>query len=287
VAHFYYFYKQTNSYMDLTIRLSDGLLLKGFRWQPSERARAAVIMVHGMGEHILRYSSWAAKFNSAGIIFQGMDLPGHGKSEGKRGHIRSYDQIDEMLDILLEESRKTQPEIPVFIYGHSMGGGMVLNYLIKKNPDIRGAIVTSPWIKLAFPLNKVKVLLARIMKNIYPSLTQPAGLVTEHLSQKQDVVDMYNEDPLVHGKISVSLFCSAVSAGEYVLNNAEKINVPVLLLHGGEDKITSPDASREIASRSGLVTFRLWEGGYHELHNEPFSEAVFSYILEWINGNIG
>jgi len=272
--------------MDLTIKLSDGLLLKGFRWEPSERARATVIMVHGLGEHILRYSDWAEKFNSAGITFQGMDLPGHGKSEGKRGHIRSYDQIHEMLDILLTESRRTQPELPVFVYGHSLGGGIVLNYIIKKNPDIRGAIITSPWIKLAFPLNKAKVFLAGIMKNIFPSLTQATGLVSEHLSHKKDVVDMYNNDPLVHGKISVSLFFSAVSSGEYVLNNAEKINVPVLLLHGEEDKITSPDASRDIASRSGLVNFRLWEGGYHELHNEPFSEKVFSYILDWINNNI-
>ncbi|MGB4291888.1 MAG: lysophospholipase [Bacteroidales bacterium] len=272
--------------MDLNIRLSDGLLLRGYKWSPSGEARASVIMVHGLGEHIMRYSDWATKFTSAGIIFQGVDLPGHGKSDGKRGHIKNYAQIDEMLDILVEESTKSYPERPVFIYGHSMGGGIVLSYLIKRNPHIKGAIVTSPWIRLAFPPSGVKVTLARIMKSILPSLTQHTGLVTEHLSHKQDEVDKYEKDPLVHGRISVSLFFSAVSSGEYILKNAEIINVPVLLLHGAEDKITSPVASMEIASRSNRVTFRLWEGGYHELHNEPFRDEVFSVIINWIKSNM-
>jgi len=90
----------------------------------------------------------------------------------------------------------------------------------------------------------------------------------------------------VHGKISVSLFCSAVSSAEYILNNIHLLRIPVLLLHGSDDKITSPEGSSELAAKSEMITFKIWEGGYHELHNEPFSDKVFDFILEWIEKRI-
>ena len=272
--------------MELNIRLSGGQLLRGFITSPGSEVRAFIILVHGLGEHVMRYSGWAGKFNASGIGFAGVDLPGHGKSDGKKGHIKNYGITGEMLDILLSEYRKTYNGLPVFLYGHSLGGGIVLEYLLKKSPEVKGAVVTSPWLRLAFEPSKAKVALAGFLRHIFPSLVQPTGLVTEHLSHDFSVVEKYINDPLVHGKISTALFYNTVSAGAYILSNADKLKVPVLLLHGSDDKITSPDGSREIAAKSDLITFRLWEGGYHELHNEPFNEEVFSFILNWINTRI-
>jgi alpha-beta hydrolase superfamily lysophospholipase len=184
---------------------------------------------------------------------------------------------------MVDSCRKTFPGIPAYLYGHSLGGGIVLNYLLRFNPRIKGAIVTSPWLRLSFEPSKGKVLLASIMKNILPGLVQPSGLNVRHISHDGDVVEDYNLDPLTHDKISVSLFDGAMSAAKYSLEHAAELRVPTLLIHGSKDLITSPEGSREFAGKSEKVDLRIWEGGYHELHNEPFKDEVFRFIVEWID----
>jgi alpha-beta hydrolase superfamily lysophospholipase len=272
--------------MDFNIKLSNGQILRGYIKSPGENLRAVVILVHGLGEHIQRYSNWAGLFNEAMIGFAGVDLPGHGRSEGKRGHIKSYTQTEEMIDILLNECRKTFPGIPLFLYGQSLGGGIVLDYLVRKDPKIKGAIVTSPWLKLSFEPDESKVKLAGIMKNIFPGLIQTSGLIVDHISHDQKVVEAYKNDPLVHGKISVSLFHSAMSAASIALKNAASLKLPLLLMHGTDDHICSPEGSREFASKAKSVDLKLWDGGYHELHNDLYRHEVFNYIITWLNSRL-
>lgn len=268
--------------MDFNIKLSNGFVLRGFIMSPGENLRAMTVLVHGLGEHIRRYTGWAGLFTEAGMGMAGVDLPGHGKSDGKRGHIRSHALTDEMIGILLGECMKTFPGVPLFLYGHSLGGGMVLDYMIRKNPPVKGAIVTSPWLKLAFEPEKSKVRLAGIMKNILPSLVQSSGLVVDHLSREKEVVDQYRKDPLVHGLISVSLFHSAMMAAAGSLKNASSLKKPLLLMHGTGDQICSVEGSREFAGRTPLAELRLWEGAYHELHNDLCRHEVFGTIRGWI-----
>ncbi|HKK42424.1 MAG TPA: alpha/beta hydrolase, partial [Bacteroidales bacterium] len=97
-----------------------------------------------------------------------------------------------------------------------------------------------------------------------------------------DVVEQYKSDPLVHDRISVSLFDNAMNAAKYSLSHASELTVPTLLIHGSDDLICSPAGSKEFASKSDLVTLRIWEGGYHELHNEAFREDVFRFITDWM-----
>jgi len=268
--------------MEIQIKLSNRQVLRGIINSPGENIRAGIILVHGIGEHIQRYAHWIKRLNEKGFGVVGVDLPGHGKSDGKRGVLNSYSLTDEMLDFLIAEFSKTFPGIPVFVYGHSLGGGIVLQYLLKKKPNIRGAIVTSPWLKLAFEPSKAKLMLAGIMKGIYPSLVQPSGLIVKYISHDQKVIDNYLSDPLNHDKISVGLFHSAVSAAGYSLSNAGELKVPLLLMHGSDDMLTSPEGSRVFASKASLAELKIWDGGFHELHNETFNEDVFSYLANWI-----
>jgi alpha-beta hydrolase superfamily lysophospholipase len=269
--------------MDFNIKLTNGRILKGIIQSPGEHTKAVIILVHGLGEHIQRYSSWAESFKNEGIGFLGVDLPGHGRTAGRRGSIRSYSLTDEMLDILLKTCNQTFPGCPVYIYGHSLGGGIVLDYLLRRKPVIKGAIVTSPWLRLSFEPSKIKIAMASVMKYIAPGLTQPSGLDANHISHDVKAVEKYKMDPLVHDKISVSLFDAAMSAAKYSLIHASELNIPTLLLHGSEDLITSPDASREFAGKTAKVELKVWNGGYHELHNETFKEEVFKFIIDWIN----
>lgn len=268
--------------MDFNIKLRNGKILRGIIHSPGENIKAVIILVHGLGEHVRRYLEWAELFRKEGIAFAGVDLPGHGRSDGKRGHIKPFSLVSEMLDIMVRSCNQTFPGIPVYIYGHSLGGAIVLDYLLKNKPKIKGAIVTSPLLRLGFEPSKGKLVLASALRYVLPSLVQPANLVLEHLSHDRQIVESYRTDPLVHGKISVNLFHEIMSRARYSLENAGQLQVPVLLIHGSDDKICSPEGSREFASKSGKVTLRIWEGGYHELHNEPFRDEVFMYIMGWI-----
>lgn len=269
--------------MDYNIKLSNGQVLKGMILSPGENARAIIVMVHGIGEHIQRYSYMADLFRKEGIAFTGVDLPGHGRSDGRRGNIKSYKLLDEMITIMIDSCRKTFPGIPVYLYGHSLGGGIVLYYILRVNPRIKGAIVTSPWLRLSFEPSKVKVLLASLMKNLVPGLVQPTGLNVSHISHDEAVIANYKTDPLVHDMCSVSLYNEAMKAAKYSLEHASELKIPTLLIHGSDDLINSPEGSREFAGKSDKVKLKIWEGGYHELHNETFKDDVFRYIMEWIN----
>ena len=269
--------------MDYNIKLSNGQVLKGMIQSPGENARAIIIMVHGIGEHIQRYSYLADLFMKEGIAFTGVDLPGHGRSDGRRGNIKSYKLLEEMITIMIDSCRKTFPGIPVYLYGHSLGGGIVLDYILRVNPRIKGAIVTSPWLRLSFEPPKIKVLLASLMKNLVPGLVQPTGLNVSHISHDKAVVENYKTDPLVHDMCSVSLYNEAMKAAKYSLEHASDLKIPTLLIHGSDDMINSPEGSREFAQKSDKVILKIWEGGYHELHNETFKDDVFRYIMDWIN----
>ena len=269
--------------MEFNIKLSNGQILNGMVQSPGENTKAVIIMVHGLGEHVQRYLYWAGLFKKEGIGFLGVDLPGHGRSQGRRGNIKSYALVGEMIDILLKSCNQTFPGCPVYIYGHSLGGGIVLDYLLKRKPKVKGAIVTSPWLRLSLETPKIKIIMASIMKYVLPGLIQSSGLNINHISHDKTIVDNYKYDPLVHGKISVSLFAGAMNAAKYSLTHASELKIPTLIIHGSDDMITSPEGSREFAGKTNMVDLKIWEGGYHELHNEQFRDEVFKYIMNWIN----
>lgn len=122
-----------------------------------------------------------------------------------------------------------------------------------------------------------------VIKNLFPGLIQLSGLNICYLSHDKDVVEKYKTDPLVHEKISVSLYHGAMAAAKHSLAHASELKVTTLILHGSADLITSPEGSREFAEKTGMVKLKIWDGGYHELHNEPFKDDVFTYIKNWIN----
>jgi len=254
-----------------------------YRFDTAGTPKALILLVHGLGEYAGRYSSWAARFNVNGITLRAFDLPGHGRSGGRRGVMPSLEKIYETIDLMLAALAGEYPGVPLFIYGHSLGGGIVLNYLVRNNPAIKGAIVTSPWIYLTETPPKAKVILVKLMKRLVPGMTQPSGLKTEYLSREPAVASRYNDDPLVHGLISAGLFSAVTDAGTETVSRAAEISVPLLLAHGRDDMITSPAGSVRVAEAAPKATLKLWEGGYHELHNDILRDDHFDFIIEWID----
>ena len=160
------------------------------------------------------------------------------------------------------KSRNAIREQPIFLYGHSFGGNLVLNFALRRNPELQGVIATAPWLRVAFEPPAAKVALARALNRIAPGVTQEWGLETAALSHDAEIVEAYDVDPLVHGRISVRLFVTVVDAGEWALEHAASFPLPLLLMHGTADRVTSAEASREFAARAGKKV--TWRGlGWH------------------------
>ncbi|GIV66723.1 MAG: lysophospholipase [Chloroflexota bacterium] len=258
----------------------------GIEWKPDLITRGVIILVHGLGEHSGRYRHVAQILNHKGHAVIASDHAGHGQTGGKRGHVDSYDCFFEELETLLERARKNFPNLPVFLYGHSLGGSIVLAYLLKHKPKVAGAIVTSPGIKLVSDPG-VMLFFGKILNRLVPSTALNNGLKLEGLSKDPQVIQAYKNDPLVHPWISARLAIELIEKGEWIRDNGDKINVPVLLLHGNSDKLTSVEGSRELAEKNRqLITYVEWDGGYHELHNEPDKDRVFEVILDWLENQL-
>jgi alpha-beta hydrolase superfamily lysophospholipase len=246
-------------------------------------ASAAMVLVHGLGEHSGRYDHVCDFFNKAGISVYAYDQRGHGRSEGKRGYVPDFQSLLTDLDMVLGHVRLENPDIPLFLYGHSMGGCVVLSYLIHHNPNLSGVVVTGAFIKLALKPNPFVLALGKLMNKIYPAFTQSNQVNPNFISRDKNVVNAYIADPLVHNKLSSALGIALLEQGEMLSEYKGKIAVPLLLNHGTADHLTSAEGSIIFAKNtSGEIKLKLWEGLYHEIHNEPEKYEVLDYTLNWM-----
>lgn len=254
-------------------------------WLPEKKPRGIINLVHGLGEHSGRYARWGGLFADSGYAFLAMDLFGHGKTQGKKGHVKSYQLLLDQVDLMLSGSEELYPGVPRILYGHSMGGNIVLNYAISKDPPVSALIVSSPWLSLTVPESGLEKVFAGIANSLVPGLRINAGRVgAEALSHDPEHWADVRSDPLVHRKVSVRCAYEVMTRGEYALKHVYKINKPLLLMHGDADEITSHKASEEfVANTSDRTHLKIWEGLRHELHNEFEYKKVFRYILNWLN----
>lgn len=262
----------------------DGLTLSYHEWTGSlAKPRAVIALVHGMGEHAGRYSHMARVFNEEGYAVLAFDLRGHGLSEGQRGHTPTYEALLKDISLLIKQALERFPGRPIILYGHSLGGNLVLNYALRYTAPLTGVIATSPWLRLAFEPSPFKLRLAGITNKLWPRFSQKNELDAEALAHDAAVTKAYTEDPLVHAFISARMFQSTHAAGLWALQNAGGFPLPLLLMHGTADRVTSFQASREFAAHiPGKCTFKAWDGLFHELHNEPQSSEVLAFISSWL-----
>ena len=262
---------------------SEGEKIHAQKWL-ADSSKAIVVLVHGLGEHIGRYEHVAKFFNENRISLYGFDHRGHGKSTGKRGHIASNEQFMTDIDSMINVAKSENPEKPLFLYGHSLGGNMVLFYALQKKPSINGIICTSPSLGIGEIIPAGKLVAAKILKVLLPSLTMNNGLDVSNLSHDQQVITAYKEDPLVHPMISAKLAMDMFAIGDWVIQHAENFPLPLLLLAGSDDHIISLGKVEQFAKNvpEKLINFEIFPNFFHELHNDFEKEKVLRLIVDWI-----
>jgi alpha-beta hydrolase superfamily lysophospholipase len=188
---------------------------------------------------------------------------------------------------MVDHVRQEEKNLPLILYGHSMGGTIVLNYLINNaKSEFCCVLATSPWLELAIRPTAVQLFLAKTMNKIYPSLQQTAALEFKDISSVVEVQKDYENDPLNHDKISVRLFNEIYKNGLLAIEKAINIKIPVLIAHGDDDKITSMAGSKAFAAANPQATLKIWPGLRHETHNEHNNEEVIDFYVAWAKNQL-
>ncbi|MDP1715825.1 MAG: lysophospholipase [Anaerolineales bacterium] len=273
---------------ELTWKTRDGLNIFGQAWEPTElQPKAVICLLHGLGEHSSRYAHVAEAFGKEGFVLFTSDLRGHGRSGGARGHISSIEDSMMDIDVLLEQAGGRYAGLPLFLYGHSLGGIQVLYYGLQRKPKVKGVVATSSGLHTALEKQVIKVSIAKVLGTIMPGVSLASGLDPTSISRDEKVVQAYINDPLVHDKVSLGFGKIILGVNKWLLEHARDFSLPLLLLHGRNDKLAFPSSSIEFAAPlKEKCTLVLWEDATHELHNEPEQTEVFKTITLWMDARL-
>jgi acylglycerol lipase len=269
----------------------DGLQLPTRAWLPDEagRERAALLLVHGLGEHSGRYDALATRLVREGYAVHAYDQRGHGQAQGPRCQVDRFDRFVEDLGEVVARVRAAHPGRPLALFGHSMGGVVALRAVQTGAADPHALVLSSPALRIGGDVpGWVKGLLKRLA-GPFPGLpTSPVDAAA--LSRDADVVTAYRRDPAVfHGPVKARIATELLRAGEAALAEARRLGLPSIIVHGKDDRIAQPGASTELhrALDGGDTTLRLYDEGPHELFNDPLRERVLGDVLAWLEERLG
>ena len=257
-------------------------------WTPDGDVRAGILLVHGLGEHSSRYTHVAEHLTERGFAVHTLDHYGHGKSEGQPGYVERFSVFLDGVTALLRKVQSENPEQPLFLVGHSMGGLIAATFLLEQQAAFRACVLSGPAVKSDQTPPAIVVALIRLIAILAP--TAPLiQLDASGVSRDPDVVNAYMSDPLVHhGKLSARLLAEMSATMKSTLAKAGDIRVPIILMHGDADLLTAPSGSVELHARVGSddKTLKLYPGLFHEIFNEPEQDAVLAEMSSWLEAHL-
>jgi alpha-beta hydrolase superfamily lysophospholipase len=253
-------------------------------WKPEGTPKATIAIVHGGLEHSGHYKYLVDSLLEKGFALTGLDLRGHGRSEGKRGHVMDWNEIREDMGFYLSKLEKEFPGKPLFLFGHSMGGAIALDYSLRRSPALSGVILSGAAISTAI-YNSILISASRLVSAFFPSLTVNLNYDFSILSRDPSVVEEYVNDPLVLSTNSLRFATEYLKTVAWVRDHPSDWKLPLLMLYGSEESFVSLE---DINKFFGDVSCEdkeliIYEGGFHQPHNDLQREQVFSDIEMWID----
>ncbi|MFO7666808.1 MAG: alpha/beta hydrolase [Desulfobacterales bacterium] len=261
-----------------------------YRQYKASPEKAIMIITHGLGEHSGRYLNVINRLVPKGISVFAPDFRGHGKSEGKRGHVLSFGDYLEDLDLISGVViKEKKPGIKYFLLGHSLGGLIAINYAIRRQETVDGLIISSPSLGVTVKVPAIKAVLGKAMSFLWPGLSLNNELDASKISHDEKVVAAYRNDPLVHDRVTARWFTEFLSAMEKANNQASEIKVPFLMQIAGDDHLVNAAASKSFFERvsSKDKTLHVYEGLYHEIFNEKEEDRKLAIddLESWIDSH--
>jgi len=260
-------------------------------WQPDQAVRAAILLVHGFGEHGGRYNYLTDHLVPQGYAIHSFDLRGHGRSPGPRGHVLAWDELRDDLHAFVTTtvaaSRAQHPEIPYFLFGHSFGGLIALNYALQYPTALRGVIASAPLLAQA-NLSPLLRLAVRVLLRVKPDFPVKTALDGGTISRDPAEVQRYRQDPLVHATGTPRLDQAIRTAIVWTQAHAAELQLPLLLYHGVADRLVPIRGSRTFFDAVTIAdkTWIEYEGGFHESHNDLDRVMVFEDLTRWLEAHL-
>ncbi len=256
-------------------------------WLP-EQPKAVVVLAHGLHEHSGRYLHVAERLDAAGYAVYTLDHEGHGRSGGTKGNIGTMSGVLDDLDHLRRTAHDQHPDLPLLLLGHSMGGLIVLDYLVSKGQDGVAAAAVSGAAVDTSSAGGVQLKLAPVIGKLAPNLGV-LMLGAENVSRDPAVVEDYRNDPLNHnGKVRARTGAEMLLSVQRVVTGLPQVTLPVLVMHGSEDKLVPVEGSRLIKDTIGSTdkTLKVYDGLYHEIFNEPERDQVLDDLVSWLDAHV-
>ncbi len=282
--------------MTMTATTTQGELVEGVwrrQWLPDGQARARVVIIHGYAEHSGRYDHVGRALVARGFAVFSGDLRGHGRSEGERGYVASFDDYCKDVDRLLA---RAEGNGPLFLLGHSMGGLVATSWLLQSaarsagQAAVKGLVLTSPFFGLKLPVPALKRWLGVAASRIWPTLSLPVELAGSDLTRDPQMAEEHDRDPLNNSVATARWFTESSAAQATLLARASSLTLPVLCLVGAADRVADPAATEAVFARLGSTDKKidLKAGQFHELLNEPEADrmATMNEIATWLDQHL-
>jgi alpha-beta hydrolase superfamily lysophospholipase len=253
-------------------------------WTPDVEPAGVVVLAHGYAEHARRYDHVAQRFGDAGLITYALDHRGHGRSGGKRVHLRDISEYTGDFHTFVGIAAADHPGLKRVVLGHSMGGGIVFAYGVEHPDDYAAMVLSGPAVDASDAVSPVMVFAAKLLGKIAPGLPVEQ-LPTDAVSRDPEVVAAYNADPMVHhGKLPAGIARALIGVGESMPQRAAAITAPLLVVHGEQDMLISVAGSKRLVECVGSsdVHLKVYPELYHEVFNEPERDVVLDDVSSWI-----
>ncbi|WP_342378758.1 lysophospholipase [Myxococcus stipitatus] len=268
---------------------SDGVCLSHLQWEPEQPpVRGVVVLIHGLRDYSDRYGGLAEALRAQGFAVVAQDHRGHGYSGGDRQRVESMQQWVDDVDGVVQATRARHPGVPVVVFGHSMGGLVATHYTLQHAADVSGLILSGAALALPPGVSGFDTRLAKIFGTLTPGL--PAqSLDSEQFLHDGPEKERFLADPLItHENLPARSAKALIVAIEALEGRLQELTLPLLVVHGGEDVITSIEGSRTLVAQAASADKRLiiYEGQRHDLAHEPDAQKVIGDIVSWVEAHV-
>jgi alpha-beta hydrolase superfamily lysophospholipase len=243
-----------------------------------------VVFVHGFDAHAGMYRALSTALAAEGYATVLYDGRGHGRSQGRRGHIARFEQYGADLAAAVAHARRSVAG-PLIVMGHSQGGTVVLDAVVRGaiSPTPDRVILAAPWLGLSLPVPWWKKALSPLFSTIWPTLTMGNGLRAADISRNPALEQIRAHDPLIHHVATARWFEEVLRTQLRIRTTAPALRVPTLILVAGQDRIVSSEATLAFVQTAGpAVAVRRYPAAFHDLFIEPEQDQVLSDILAWL-----
>jgi acylglycerol lipase len=266
----------------------DQTCLQAYEWKSAQPVKGVVVVEHGIRDHASRYSALAEALAAKGLAVYGQDLRGHGSSGGNRQRFDSIDELVGDLDLAVSEAKKRNPGLPVFLYGHSLGGLISTHYALAHGTSLKGLVLSGAALKLPTYVTGGEKAAARFFSVVIPGLKAQRVDDTVFVREPAAKAELAADPQVDHFDLPARSAAAGLDAIDDVQTRMEEVKVPLLIMHGSADQGTNIEGSRELNQRAASAdkTLKIWDGLFHDLLHEPERDQVISTVDAWISARL-